>query len=102
MSIRVSARVRRLLPVAAATVLLSLSASGPGYGQNGFVGDVNDPVTGWRCVTPFCDTLLMPKTQCLCQKLNPTERTLSKLKLKCVPPRRDSPQACTLPRGFGG
>lgn len=74
----------------------------PVWAQSSFVGDVNDPVTGWHCVTPFCDTIRMPRTDCMCQKLNPTEKSLSRLRLKCVPPRRDPQNACTLPRGFGG
>lgn len=90
--------VRATIAALAALIINTAPASA----QSGFVGNVNDPVTGWRCVTPFCDTIRMPRTDCLCQKLNPTEKSLSRLRLKCVPPRRDPQNACALPRGFGG
>ena len=49
--------------------------------------DVNsnarDDVTGYLCVTPGCDVVRLPQTKCLCQKENPAERDLRKLKLTC-------------------
>lgn len=90
----------RIAGPAAIAAFASLAAAGTASGQGGFVGTTRDPVTGWHCVTPFCDTLLMPGTRCLCQKQNPGETVLSRLKLICIPPRAG--QACPLPRGFGG
>lgn len=89
---------RRVLVACAALAFLS---TGPASAQNGFAGTTRDPVTGWHCVTPFCDTLLMPGTRCLCQKNNPNETRLARLRFTCIPPT-GSGQGCPLPRGFGG
>ncbi|MEX0408929.1 hypothetical protein ABGN05_25140 [Aquibium sp. LZ166] len=76
-----------------------LLASVPGaFAQSGGHGSNTDSVTGWRCINPFCDTIVQPKTRCLCQKNNPNETVASKLSLTCVPPRAG--QTCPAPR-FG-
>jgi hypothetical protein len=90
--------LRRVLVAAAALACLS---TGPASAQNGFAGTTRDPVTGWHCVTPFCDTLIMPGTRCLCQKHNPNETRLARLRFTCIPPT-GSQQGCPLPRGVGG
>ncbi len=76
-----------------------LLASAPGaFAQSSSHGPTSDSVTGWRCINPFCDTIVQPKTQCLCQKNNPNETVASRLSLTCVPPRAG--QSCPAPR-FG-
>jgi hypothetical protein len=42
-----------------------------------------DQVTGYFCLTPFCDVLRLPGANCICQKENPSEQNLSRLRLKC-------------------
>ncbi len=43
-----------------------------------------DDVTGYLCTDPSCTTLRLPHSKCLCQKQNPWERNVRKLRLKCV------------------
>ena len=45
--------------------------------------NVRDEVTGYLCTDPGCQTLRLPGSKCLCQKQNPWERDVRKLRLKC-------------------
>lgn len=71
----------------------------PMSGHSGF-NDI-DMVTGFRCVTPACDTLRMPDTDCICQKQNAGERDLSRLKLVCSTKRDGRWVACPVRPPFG-
>lgn len=88
---------RRRLPLVLDSFVLL--AGSPALAESG--GETRDMVTGWRCVSHSCDTLLMPGTRCLCQKINTAETRLSRLRLTCVPPT-GSPYRCPLPKGIGG
>ena len=46
--------------------------------------NVRDDVTGYLCTDPSCYTLRLPHSKCLCQKQNPWERDVRKLRLKCA------------------
>jgi hypothetical protein len=62
---------------------LALPAKSQSAGDN-FVGDVTDSVSGYPCITPFCDTVRIPGTDCLCQKQNPNEQRLERLRFTCT------------------
>lgn len=86
--------------LAAATLAIALfAAPSPGYGQAGH-GPTTDWVTGWRCLHAACDTIIEPRTQCLCRKDNPNETDASRLRLTCIgKSRNDSCAATTRVRG---
>ncbi|WP_157018243.1 hypothetical protein [Mesorhizobium xinjiangense] len=98
MSIRSSVR-GTIGPVLAAAALLALAgtaqadvrvADGRGGGP--------DPQTGLVCVTSLCDWVRLPRTRCICQKLNPMELNPSKLRLKCVTKEQGQWIACPYDR----
>ena len=64
---------------------LALALAGPATAQNwpDLNSNTRDDVTGYLCVTPGCDVVRLPQSNCLCQKENPAEQDLSKLKLTC-------------------
>ena len=70
----------------AAVALIALASAAPAVGQTGdsYVGEQVDPVSGYPCVTPFCDTVRLPGTDCLCQKQNPNEQRLQNLRFTCT------------------
>lgn len=84
----------------AGAITAAVAWTAPAFAE-GSSGTTRDSVTGWHCLTPFCDTLLVPGTGCLCQKQNPGETRLSRLRFTCIPPS-GSQQGCPLPRGIGG
>jgi hypothetical protein len=49
-----------------------------------YAGESVDPVSGYRCVTPFCETVALPGTSCLCQKINPNETRRAELRYVCT------------------
>jgi hypothetical protein len=49
-----------------------------------YAGEAVDPVSGYRCVTPFCETVALPDTSCLCQKINPNETRRAELRYVCT------------------
>lgn len=63
-------------------------AAPPAHAQGGGHGPNVDDVTGWRCITPFCDVIIQPVTRCLCRKDNPNETVASRVRLTCLPDRR--------------
>ncbi|MCC0038221.1 MAG: hypothetical protein H6893_04365 [Brucellaceae bacterium] len=71
----------------------------PSGGRNGF-NDI-DMVTGYRCISPGCDTLQMPNANCICQKQNASERDLSKLRLVCSTKEAGRWVACPVKPPFG-
>lgn len=72
--------------VGIAAALIALASAVPAVGQTGdnYVGEQVDPVSGYPCVTPFCDTVRLPGTDCLCQKQNPNEQRLQNLRFTCT------------------
>lgn len=42
-----------------------------------------DSVTNWLCVGGQCDFVRMPRSNCICQKMNPLEQNVTRLELKC-------------------
>lgn len=101
MSIGKVSRSRRVALGLAVLALLAFAppVSSPALAESG--GETRDMVTGWRCISHGCDTLIMPGTRCLCQKINPGETRLSRLRLTCIPPS-GSPYGCPLPKGVAG
>lgn len=73
----------RLLRLALAAAFLSIPSAGLGQDGSG-AGSYYDSVTGYRCIDRFCTVVQLPGTECMCQKLNPSERTLSQLQLRCL------------------
>lgn len=75
------------LRVAALAVggLVAIVAGSAAWSQSGsFAGDSRDPLTGYPCLSPFCEAVSLPGTDCLCQKDNPGATKLSELKLTCT------------------
>lgn len=70
---------------AAAAGLTMLMSTAPGAAQSwpDRNSNVRDSVTGYLCVDPGCATLRLPRSKCLCQKQNPWEQDVRKLRLKC-------------------
>jgi hypothetical protein len=78
---------RLILPALSGTAVAALlMLAAPALAQDGasYAGESVDPVTGYRCLTPFCDTVALPETDCLCQKLNPNETRRDRLELACT------------------
>lgn len=60
-----------------------------------------DDVTGYLCVDPGCTTLRLPDSNCLCQKLNPGEYNVRKLRLKCSVVSFGKVSACPVKSRYG-
>ncbi len=59
--------------------------AGSAFAQDAnYAGESVDPVSGYRCVTPFCETVALPDTSCLCQKVNPNETRRAELQYVCT------------------
>jgi hypothetical protein len=71
---------------AAIAAIAGLSAlAGVAWAQEAnYAGESVDPVSGYACVTPFCDTVVLPDTNCLCQKVNPNETRRAELRYVCT------------------
>jgi hypothetical protein len=82
--------------ILAATALPA--GTGPRYPSG---PDYIDPVTGYLCVTPFCDVLRLPGSNCICQKENPGERRLSRLRLTCSTQEAGAWVACPVKSPYG-
>lgn len=93
------------LPTIASLALAGLLATGATAGANGAWPDRNsntrDDVTGYLCVTPDCSVVRLPQTKCLCQKENPAERSLQKLRLTCSISEGGRWKACPVSPPFG-
>lgn len=80
--------MRRLIPpVLTGTALFGmLLLAAPAFAQEGasYAGESVDPVTGYRCLTPFCDAVALPDSDCVCQKVNPNETRRDRLELACT------------------
>lgn len=79
-------RLIRSLAAAAALALATIAAPAMAQDSGGasYAGESVDPVSGYRCVTPFCDTVVLPGTSCLCQKLNPNETRRQDVRYACT------------------
>lgn len=75
---------------------IALSQSWPDRNAN-----ERDDVTGYLCVDPGCTTLRLPDTKCLCQKLNPAERNVRKLRLKCSIVKIGPDDVCPVKSRYG-
>lgn len=64
---------------------LALAHSGAASSQSwpDINSNTRDDVTGYLCVTPGCEVVRLPQTNCICSKENPAEQDLRKLKLTC-------------------
>lgn len=60
-----------------------------------------DLVTGYLCVTPGCDVVRLPQSDCICKKENPEEMRLSKLKLTCSTKERGEWVSCPVKSPYG-
>lgn len=83
-----STKLPRRFALAAAVFSTLAFAAPPAFAQAAgaasFPGETSDPVSGYPCVTPFCDTVSLPGTSCLCQKANPNERVRANLRFVCT------------------
>lgn len=60
-----------------------------------------DFVTGYLCADPACSALYLPRSKCICQKLNPGETELRKLKLRCSLVNFMQVSACPVKSPYG-
>jgi len=80
-----SRTARSYAPLLAGAAFAAIAFALPGTAQEAnYAGESVDPVTGYLCVTPFCDTVVLPDSDCLCQKLNPNETRRADLQLACT------------------
>ena len=78
-------RHHRFATVAGAALLLAaFSTAAAAQAEANYAGESVDPVTGYQCVTPFCDTVVLPGTDCLCQKANPNETRREDVRFTCT------------------
>lgn len=83
--------IRRLsLAAAVAAGLSAVAFAAVAQSGDPYAGDSVDPVSGYPCVTPFCDTVSLPGTSCLCQKANPNETRRAELRFVCTDMRTRS------------
>ncbi|MBN9075063.1 MAG: hypothetical protein BGN87_19510 [Rhizobiales bacterium 65-79] len=59
-----------------------------------------DSVTGYLCVGT-CSTVRLPNADCICQKVNPGETDVRRLKLKCWGMEHGSWVACPVKPRYG-
>lgn len=89
-----------------ATLAAGLMIGGAALAQNfpsgGSDGYQNDPVTGYLCVTPACDVVRLPETNCVCSKTNPAARNLSETRLQCSIRENGQWVQCPVPPRYGG
>lgn len=60
-----------------------------------------DRVTGLWCFDTYCGYVRLPQSNCICQKLNPGEMRLSRVKLECVTKEGGQWVACPVRPPFG-
>ncbi len=86
-----------------ATLVLPLADSTAAFAQSwpDRNSSVRDDVTGYLCTDPGCMTLRLPKSKCLCQKQNPWERNVRKLRLKCSVVSFGNVSACPVKPRYG-
>lgn len=89
---RAFSTIRRLS--AAAALSAALLAPLPSFGQGAGHGPNTDDVTGWLCISPFCDMVVQPISGCLCRKDNPNETRASHISLTCLPSNGSGMQSC--------
>jgi len=61
----------------------------------------HDPVTGYLCVTNSCNVVRLPNAYCICQKVNPGEQRLSRLRLACYTKTGGQWLSCPVRPRFG-
>jgi hypothetical protein len=84
-----------------AALLLAGSAAAQPYPTPDRGSNERDAVTGYLCVTPACDVVRLPEANCICQKLNPGELTLSRLRLECYTRSGGAWVACPVKPRYG-
>ena len=98
-------RLPAVIPAALTFLALIMAAmpaqAGSRYPTGRGGPDYVDPVTGYICVTPFCDLLRLPQSNCLCQKENPGERRLTRLRLTCSTREAGAWVACPVKPRYG-
>lgn len=60
-----------------------------------------DFVTGYLCADQFCGYVRLPDSNCICQKLNPGEMSLSKVRLQCSTKENGQWVACPVAPRYG-
>lgn len=80
-----------------------LLASQPAAAGEWFSGGPNsrDYVTGYLCADPACTVLYLPRSKCICQKINPGETVLARLKLRCSIVNFSRVSACPVLSPYG-
>ncbi len=96
----------RLAPALAAAIFLAAMLLAGGAQAQVFPtpdrgGNERDPVTGYLCLTPACDVLRLPQSNCICQKENPSENNLQRLRLTCSTTVNGTWQACPVQPRYG-
>ncbi len=84
--------------VIAATLLFTASAAQSGDFPGG--REDRDWVTGYQCVGT-CATVRLPDADCICQKVNPGETDVRKLKLQCFGMEHGKWVSCPVKSRYG-
>jgi hypothetical protein len=90
---------KRIAPIVAAALAMATLPAGAQEFPNGGRPE-RDAVTGYMCVST-CDYVRLPDANCICQKLNPLEEDVSKLKLRCSTTRGGHWVACPVKPRYG-
>ena len=93
----------RAVALGAVLAIGSLPASAQVFPSPSERGPSNhlDPVTGYLCVTPGCDVVRLPNANCICQKENPGEQNLQRLRLTCSTRENGAWVACPVKPRYG-
>jgi hypothetical protein len=96
-----SRRAGALLLGVASSAAILLFAAAAAQADN-FPGgrEDRDWVTGYQCVGT-CATVRLPNADCICQKMNPGETDVRKLKLKCWGMENGRWAACPVKPRYG-
>lgn len=95
----IQSKAVRMAVTIAAVALLGGSAA---HARDRFGGPPDhDPVTGYLCTTTNCNVVRIPNAYCICEKINPGEQRLSRLKLACYTKTAGHWVSCPVRPRFG-
>jgi hypothetical protein len=98
---KTQSNARRITAIVTAAALLGISM-GAAHARNRFGGPPDrDTVTGYLCASVNCNVVRLPNANCICEKVNPGEQRLSRLKLACYTKTGGHWVSCPVKPRFG-